>query len=71
MKTIALFAALLTLGWTTLAGGVIAALAGEPAVTSHRHDHAPAVEPAPVRNVLGDPCLGATLDLDASVPCPA
>ena len=43
MKTIILFAVSLLIGWTVVAGGVIAMFAGDPAVTSisHRHFVAP------------------------------
>ena len=37
--TLALFAALIFFGWTALAGGVLAVLAGDPVASSRKHDH--------------------------------
>lgn len=69
--TLAFFAALILLGWTSLAAGVIAVFAGEPTVSSHVHPHkTPAVEPA----LLSDsetPCPLRVEAPDASVPCSA
>lgn len=76
MKTLALplFAALILLGWTALAAGAIAALAGEPDFVSQRHQHraAPppvAEEPAPL--ISGTPQCDPATSTDASVPCGA
>ena len=66
--TLALFAALILLGWTSLAAGVIAVFAGEPEVSSHVHQHA-APEPSPA--LLSDsdtPCPLRVEVPDASVP---
>lgn len=74
MKTIslALFSAVILLGWTSLAAGALASLAGAPAAVNKPHRHQvpkkPVVEPAPL---LSDaPCHldGAS---HAAVPCSA
>ena len=54
MKTnlsLALFAALILLGWTALAAGVIAVFAGEPQVSSH---YQPQAEPTPPPALVSD-----------------
>lgn len=73
--SLALFAALILLGWTSLAAGVIAVLAGDPAASSRKHDHVvPAhgfeFESTPL---LSDaPCpVRPDATLDGSVPCEA
>ncbi|MDP1826912.1 MAG: hypothetical protein Q8L48_26805 [Archangium sp.] len=66
--SLALFAALILVGWTSLAAGVIAVFAGQPDVSSRAHRHVPAEQP--VQQLLTDaPC--PTEAVDASVPCPA
>lgn len=65
--SLALFAALIILGWTSLAAGVIAVFAGQPDVSARAHRHEPA--PEPLQLLTDAPC--PTEVLDASVPCPA
>lgn len=74
MKNAPLLALLvIVIGWTTLAAGVLAALAGHPAAVSTPHHHV--APPARVRPVSAPlltsdaPCPPA--GADASVPCPA
>ena len=73
MKTnlsLALFAALILLGWTALAAGVIAVFAGEPQVSSHYQQPVePTAEPALVSDSA--PCPMRVETPDASVPCSA
>lgn len=75
MKTLVLplFAALILLGWTALAAGAIAALAGEPDFVSQRHHHraTPAPTPEPPPLISGTPPCDAASSRDASVPCEA
>lgn len=74
MKTIALFAALMLVGWTLVAGGVIAMFAAEPAVSSRAHTHELELDAPTLRAPMysgDDPCLGSAAGLDAAVPCPA
>lgn len=68
MKTSSLiaFAALILLGWTTLAGGVIAVFAGDPTASQRSHSHVEEVAPTPHDDA---PCV-ADKAADASVPCP-
>lgn len=74
MKTLILFGALVLLGWTAMAAGVIAVFAGEPTVSmqSHRHlerQQLPEVtEPGPL---LSNCPNGGSSAPDASVPCSA
>ena len=69
--TLALFAALILVGWTSLAAGVIAVFAGEPKVSTHVHQHvAPEVAPAFVSD-SETPCPLRVEVPDASVPCSA
>ncbi len=74
MKTnlsLALFAALILLGWTALAAGVIAVFAGEPQVSSHYQQRgAPVLAPALVSDSEA-PCPMRVEVPDASVPCSA
>ncbi len=75
MKTLplALFAALILLGWTGLAAGVIAAFAGEPGVTSQAHQHqleVHGVKPEPQLLSETPPCP-LEQAVDGSVPCSA
>ncbi|MFZ5443432.1 MAG: hypothetical protein ACOZQL_25720 [Myxococcota bacterium] len=71
---LALFAALILLGWTALAAGVIAVFAADPTASSRKHDHVvPAhgfeIESTPL---LSDaPCPTKPEALDGSVPCEA
>jgi hypothetical protein len=65
--SLALFAALILFGWTSLAAGVIAVLAGQPDFSRRAHQHAPA---EPIQLLTDAPCPTGQ-PLDASVPCPA
>ncbi|MBL8910931.1 MAG: hypothetical protein JNM17_09540 [Archangium sp.] len=74
MKTLILFGALVLLGWTTLAAGVIAVFEGEPTVSMKTYKpQKPEVleqndETGPL---LSDCPRGGSSGLDASVPCSA
>jgi hypothetical protein len=61
MKNLSLiaFALMILLGWTAVAAGMIAALAGEPNVITRQHDHK--IAPLPE---------GTTPSLYSRVPCP-
>jgi hypothetical protein len=52
--TLALFAALILLGWTSLAAGVIAVFAGQPDVSARAHSHE--LAPEPVQLFTDAPC---------------
>jgi hypothetical protein len=66
--TLVLFAALILIGWTLLAAGVIAVFAGQPDASMRSHHH---VE-KPQAPMLSDaPCPLFDENPDASVPCPA
>lgn len=70
--TLILFALLILIGWTSLAAGVIAVLAGEPTVSMRTHQHQLAPPPrVPVEPLYsGRPCPnGGDQTPDASVPC--
>lgn len=68
--SLALFAALILLGWTSLAAGVIAAFAGQPDISMKVHPHEP--PPAPPALLSGsEGCPPVTETPDASVPCSA
>ena len=67
--SLALFAALILLGWTSLAAGVIAVFAGQPDVSAHAHQHPRAAEPPMLFSAM--PCPTDGEPPDASVPCPA
>lgn len=68
--SLALFAALILLGWTSLAAGVIAVFAGQPEVSARPHQHEP--PPAPPA-LFSDrpPCPIGVEAPDASIPCSA
>jgi hypothetical protein len=71
--SLALFAALILLGWTALATGVIAVFAGAPEVTSKAHSHGPqpVVTEEPALFSDSKPCPAVPEPVDASVPCSA
>lgn len=74
MKTPSLivFGAVILVGWTSLAGGVIAAFAGDPAASHKSHTHQE--EAAPVEDqgpLISDAPCAFDVVPDASVPCPA
>lgn len=74
MKTLILFGALVLLGWTTLAAGVIAVFEGEPTVSMKTYKQPkPAVveENDETGPLLSDCPRGGSSGLDASVPCSA
>lgn len=70
MKTPSLiaFGAMILIGWTALAGGVIAAFAGDPSASRHSHTHEEKIEP--VRDE-GPLLSDAPCEVVESVPCPA
>lgn len=74
MKTPSLivFGAVILIGWTSLAGGVIAVFAGDPASSHKSHTHqeeiAPTLDQGPL--ISDAPCAFDAAP-DASVPCPA
>ncbi len=73
-SNLVLFAALIFFGWTALAAGALAALAGQPGVVSRQHDHRepPAVVvPEPARLLSDAPPCKPQEAPDASVPCSA
>ena len=51
-SSLVVFAAIILVGWTSLAAGVIASLAGEPAFVSHAHGHQGAPEEVSVPGPL-------------------
>ena len=73
-STLALFAALILFGWTSLAAGVIAVFAGQADFSARVHHHGlpPAPEPSDVDGpapLLSDiPCPPP---VDPADPCPA
>ncbi len=72
--SLALFAALILLGWTALAAGVIAVFAGQPTVSTRVHPHELPPEPPEPPALLSDsdaPCPTGDQLPDASVPCSA
>jgi hypothetical protein len=73
--SLALFAALILLGWTSLAAGVIAVFAGDPQFSSHVkapvQQQAPELGPQDLAPMYsGAPCP-TDQKPDASVPCEA
>ena len=73
-SSLVLFAALILLGWTSLAAGVIAAFAAEPTVSMKVHPHEPPQPAQPRPALYSDsegPCPAVTEAPDASVPCEA
>ena len=75
MKTFSLplFAAVILLGWTALAAGVIAVFAGQPTISSkpHPHELPPQPEPPALFSDSEAPCPAGEQSPDASVPCSA
>lgn len=72
--SLALFAALILLGWTSLAAGVIAVFAGQPDVSARAHQHEAPPTPVPHREpaLFSDaPPCPVDQSPDASVPCEA
>ncbi|MDP2275685.1 MAG: hypothetical protein Q8N23_03245 [Archangium sp.] len=67
--SLAVFAALILLGWTALAAGVIAVFAGQPTVSTQLHPHEPPPEPPALFSDA--PCPTGVPPPDASVPCSA
>jgi hypothetical protein len=47
-SSLALFAAVILIGWTSMAAGVIATFAGQPAFSSRAHQHHEVVAPVEV-----------------------
>ena len=72
--SLALFAALILLGWTSLAAGVIAVFAGDPEFSSHVKPPALQAPELPPKDLApmysGAPCP-TDQEPDASVPCEA
>lgn len=66
--TLVLFGALILIGWTALAAGVIAVFEGEPTVSMQSHQH---IEPLNPEFSEPGPLLSDCSDdgLDGSVPC--
>lgn len=72
MKTLLAFGALILIGWTTLAGGVIAVFAADPAASRKSHQHFEQPAPvAPEAPLMSDAPCDQSGALDGSVPCPA
>ncbi|MGV3622376.1 MAG: hypothetical protein ACO1OB_16280 [Archangium sp.] len=74
MKTPSLiaFGAVILIGWTSLAGGVIAVFAGDPAASRKSHDHVEEVAPLKDQGpLISDAPCAFDVAPDASVPCPA
>lgn len=67
--SLTLFAALILLGWTTLAAGVIAVFAGQPTLSTKPHPHE--APPEPPALFSDAPCPTGEQPPDASVPCSA
>ena len=68
-SSLALFAALILVGWTSLAAGVLAIFAGQPDVSAHAHRHERAAAPPMLFSFMPGPTDSEPPD--ASVPCPA
>ncbi|MFT3707049.1 MAG: hypothetical protein QM817_05205 [Archangium sp.] len=70
--TLIFFGALILIGWTTLAAGVIAVFEGEPTVSmqSHHHIEPPNPEFTEPGPLMSNDCPAGP-GLDASVPCSA
>ena len=70
--SLALFAALILLGWTSLAAGVIAVFAGQPEFSTQVHQHVvPEAAPKKLAPLYSDVPCEPDSSLDASVPCEA
>lgn len=69
-SSLVLFAAVILLGWTSLAAGLIASFAGQPAFVSRAHGHQPAPTEVSVPGPLYSnvPAAQESLTLAARLP---